>query len=97
MYIDIQRHTPLPKVERGGYAQLEIHQRYLNQIAEDIHFSDSIKIVIDGSNGPAGNLSAQLLRQLGCEVITINSEIDGTFPGHSPDTSNPRKFPTPQR
>jgi phosphomannomutase/phosphoglucomutase len=43
------------------------------------------RIVVDAANS-VGNLAApHLLRDLGCKVITINGNIDGTFPGRLPE------------
>lgn len=41
------------------------------------------KVVIDCGNGAASNISPYLLRRLGCEVVTLNAQPDGTFPGRS--------------
>ncbi len=50
------------------------------------------KVVIDCGNGATTNISPYLLRRMGCEVITINSHPDGTFPGRGsePTTENTR-------
>ncbi|NWF87702.1 phosphoglucosamine mutase [Candidatus Bathyarchaeota archaeon] len=43
------------------------------------------RIVIDAANS-VGNLAAPyLFRDLGCKVMTINGNIDGTFPGRLPE------------
>ncbi|MGV8084783.1 MAG: phosphoglucosamine mutase [Candidatus Bilamarchaeum sp.] len=39
------------------------------------------KIVIDCANGTAALVAPKLFASLGCEVITINGQIDGRFPG----------------
>ncbi len=44
-----------------------------------------LKIVIDGANGVGSLVTPYLCRELGCEVVTINSNIDGTFPGRLPE------------
>lgn len=45
----------------------------------------TLKVVVDSSNGVAGNFAPRLLRDLGCEVIELHSRLDGTFPNHGPD------------
>lgn len=37
------------------------------------------RVVLDSVNGAGGLISPQLLRELGCEVITINNEATGIF------------------
>jgi phosphomannomutase/phosphoglucomutase len=48
-----------------------------------------LKVVIDSGNGAQSVAAPQLLDALGCKVITINSIIDGNFPGRGPE-------PTPE-
>jgi phosphomannomutase/phosphoglucomutase len=44
-------------------------------------------VVVDVGNGVAALTTPLLLRRMGCRVVTINDNIDGTFPGR---TSEPR-------
>jgi phosphomannomutase/phosphoglucomutase len=46
---------------------------------------DGIKIVIDGSNGSAGKIYSELMKECGAEVTEIYCEPDGNFPNHTPD------------
>jgi phosphomannomutase/phosphoglucomutase len=39
-------------------------------------------VVLDCGNGASVPTSPALLRQLGCRVISLNAQVDGTFPGH---------------
>ena len=49
--------------------------------------SRKYKVVIDSVNGAGGLISPRLLRDLGCEVIEINSEPTGIF-AHTPEPLN---------
>ncbi len=40
------------------------------------------KVVFDASNGAGCFTTPYILRRIGCEVITLNCQPDGTFPGH---------------
>lgn len=42
-------------------------------------------VVTDTANSVGTLASPRLLRELGCRVTTINANIDGTFPGRSPE------------
>jgi phosphomannomutase/phosphoglucomutase len=42
-------------------------------------------IVVDSANSVGSLAAPRLLRELGCKVITINANIDGTFPGRLPE------------
>ncbi len=40
------------------------------------------KVVVDCANGSASTITPYLLKKMGCEVITLNAQPDGTFPAH---------------
>ncbi len=46
-----------------------------------------LKIVIDPGNGVAGLVAPDLFNKLGMDVITINAQVDGTFPGRPSEPS----------
>ncbi len=47
--------------------------------------SKNLKIVADCANGVGALTTPQLLRELGCEVVTLNGNLDGAFPGRDPE------------
>jgi phosphomannomutase/phosphoglucomutase len=61
---------------------------YMEEVLHDIAIAVPLKIVIDASNGATGEIAPKLFEELGCEVLRLNCQIDGHFPGHPPDTSN---------
>ena len=60
---------------------LEDHSRIILKNTK----SASLKVVVDCGCGAASVLTPYLLREMGCEVIAINSEPDGRFPGREPE------------
>ena len=46
-----------------------------------------IKVVVDSGNATGGIVAPGLYRELGCEVVELFSEPDGTFPNHHPNPS----------
>lgn len=52
-----------------------------NVAIEKRHF----KVVVDPVNSVGGLVTPYLLRELGCEVTTINAHLDGHFPGRLPE------------
>ena len=44
-----------------------------------------LKVVIDPASGAGSELSPIIFRRAGCEVITLNSQVDGFFPGRNPE------------
>jgi len=51
-----------------------------------------IKIAVDCGNGVAGAFAGDLYRGMGCEVIELFCEVDGTFPNHHPDPAHPENL-----
>lgn len=50
-----------------------------------VNAARKVKIVVDGGNGVGGLVGPEALRRIGCEVIELYTEPDGTFPNHHPD------------
>lgn len=62
-----------------------IAEDYLQRICADISLSRPLRVVVDCGNGIPGELAPALLSRLGCEIIPLFCEVDGTFPNHHPD------------
>jgi phosphomannomutase/phosphoglucomutase len=76
----------------GGYSQTDISGAYLDRIASDIKLKRPLSIVVDCGNGVAGAYAPQLYRRLGCRVRELFCEVDGRFPNHHPDPSQPENL-----
>ena len=67
----------------------DVFGAYLDRIATDIRVARPLKIVLDCGNGVGGAFAPQVFRAIGCDVIELYSEVDGTFPNHHPDPAKP--------
>jgi phosphomannomutase/phosphoglucomutase len=76
----------------GSYRTHDIRQAYLDRITGDVKTSRPIKIAVDCGNGVAGAFAPELYRAMGCEVIELFCEVDGTFPNHHPDPAHPENL-----
>ena len=76
----------------GRSAAMDILPEYLARIVGDCKLSRPMKIVVDSGNGIPGASAPGILRALGCEVIELYSEVDGDFPNHHPDPSQPENL-----
>lgn len=76
----------------GGYRTYDIADAYQQRIAGDVKLARPMKIAIDCGNGVAGAFAGDLYRALGCEVIELFCEVDGTFPNHHPDPAHPENL-----
>ncbi|MBC3810585.1 phosphomannomutase/phosphoglucomutase [Undibacterium aquatile] len=72
----------------GNYRTHDIRAAYLERIIGDVKLARPIKIAVDCGNGVAGAFAADLYRGMGCEVIELFCEVDGTFPNHHPDPAH---------
>lgn len=76
----------------GGYEARNIAQTYIDDIAAKIDLARPLKVVVDAGNGVAGAYAPEVLRTIGCEVIELYCEVDGTFPNHHPDPAKPKNL-----
>ena len=76
----------------GSHSQQDISQAYIARILSDVKLARPMKITVDCGNGVAGAYVAKIYRQLGCTVEELYCEVDGNFPNHHPDPSNPENL-----
>jgi phosphomannomutase/phosphoglucomutase len=74
---------------RGTYRQHDIARDYIDRIAADVRLARPMRIAVDCGNGVPGAYAPALYRALGCEVEALYCEVDGRFPNHHPDPSQP--------
>ena len=70
----------------------DIGQDYVQRIAGDIQIGQRLKVVVDAGNGVAGEIGPQVLEAVGADVVPLFCDIDGEFPNHHPDPSEPRNL-----
>ena len=87
------------RIERGDYASgsgtqraVDIVPDYIDRIVGDVDLKRPLKLVVDCGNGVAGAVAPRLFRALGCEVEALYCEVDGHFPNHHPDPSQPENL-----
>jgi phosphomannomutase/phosphoglucomutase len=76
----------------GNVEQHDIAEDYVQRIAADIQIDRPLKVVVDAGNGVAGEIGPRVLEAIGAEVIPLHCDIDGTFPNHHPDPSEPHNL-----
>ena len=83
----------LYKAETPGQTSVRsLKDDYVQRIAGDIQIERKLKVVIDCGNGVAGGVAPELLEAIGAEVEPLFCEVDGTFPHHHPDPSDPENL-----
>jgi phosphomannomutase/phosphoglucomutase len=84
-------------VGSGGYRSEDIREAYLKRITGDVKLARPMRLVVDCGNGVAGATAPELYRRLGCEVTELFCEVDGSFPNHHPDPSQPKNLEDAQK
>ncbi len=77
---------------QGNLSTHDILEDYINAVTRDIKIKRSIKVTIDCGNGAAGVCAELLYKRLGIDTQLLHSEVDGNFPNHHPDPSNPKNL-----
>lgn len=75
--------------EAGKRSAYDIIPDYENYVLGNIRMAGRVKVVLDAGNGTAGFVAVPIFRKLGCEVVELYCEPDGTFPNHHPDPTLP--------
>jgi phosphomannomutase/phosphoglucomutase len=76
----------------GTLGEADVTGAYIERIVGDVKLARPMKIVVDCGNGVAGGIAPELFRRLGCEVVELFCEVDGSFPNHHPDPSKPENL-----
>jgi phosphomannomutase/phosphoglucomutase len=76
----------------GSLRQYEVLPEYIERIASDIQTGRALKVVVDCGNGIAGDTAPGVLQAIGCEPIPLYCDVDGKFPNHHPDPSEPKNL-----
>jgi len=64
-------------------------RRYIDAIKQHVDIDaireQNLTVVVDGANSVGSLVTPILMREIGCKVISINSQMDGMFPGRNPE------------
>ncbi|MEP6678661.1 MAG: phosphomannomutase/phosphoglucomutase [Betaproteobacteria bacterium] len=76
----------------GAYRAEDVAAAYLSRVVGDVKLARPMKIAVDCGNGVAGKYAPELFGRLGCDVVPLFCEVDGHFPNHHPDPSQPKNL-----
>ena len=75
-----------------SYKNLNISDEYIKQVNRNISIKKKLKIAVDAGNGVAGPIAVEIYRKLGLELIELYCIVDGDFPNHHPNPSDPKNL-----
>ncbi len=80
----------------GKEEACSIKEDYINTIKNNLNMNRKLnrplKVIVDCGNGVGGEIAPLLYQSIGCEVIPLFCDIDGTFPNHHPDPGQPKNL-----
>lgn len=76
----------------GTMQEVDVANEYVERIVGDVQSQRPLKVVVDAGNGIAGVLGPRVLEGVGAEVLPLHCEVDGHFPNHHPDPSDPHNL-----
>jgi len=84
--IEKRAEKPMPAAKKGVVEKYEnATEDHIKAIMNNINLEKigrkKPKLVLDCGNGMASLISPKLFKMIGCEVVPINSHVDGRFPG----------------
>lgn len=63
----------------------DMAERYIKSLTDRPKLKRKLKVVCACGNGTAGAFAPQVLEAVGCEVITLHTDLDHSFPHHNPN------------
>jgi len=76
----------------GSSDEREIARPYEDYLFKNVTVEKELRIAVDAGNGVGGLFSIPLFERLGCRVIPLFCDVDGTFPNHFPDPTVPENL-----
>ncbi|HMT02200.1 MAG TPA: phosphomannomutase/phosphoglucomutase, partial [Burkholderiales bacterium] len=78
--------------KQGEYKTIDITEEYITKITNDVKLKRNMNIIVDAGNGVAGKIAPKLYRRMGAKVLGLFCDVDGNFPNHHPDPSQPKNL-----
>ncbi|HWL21171.1 MAG TPA: phosphomannomutase/phosphoglucomutase [Bradyrhizobium sp.] len=76
----------------GTVKSVSVEADYLDRLLKDYDGVRPSTVVWDAGNGAAGDVMVKLTARLPGRHILLNEKIDGTFPAHHPDPTEPHNL-----
>ena len=95
---DIQHMAALSEEKepvKGNYTQVTTTQNYINRLLRDYtppSCAKKLRIAWDAGNGATGEILEKLVEGIDAHHFLLNTKIDGLFPAHHPDPTDPKNL-----
>ncbi len=71
--------------EVGTLLSDDCKEMYISAIVDSVSIDRRYRVVVDCGNGAASFTTPEILKRLGCEVLSVNCHPDGRFPVRNPE------------
>jgi phosphomannomutase/phosphoglucomutase len=93
LYHLMEDDIPAAAVTPGVMSQHDILEDYRLMLEERFPpLPRKLKIVADAGNGCAALTAPSILRHMGCDLVELYCDADGTFPNHHPDPTEEKNL-----
>ena len=80
----------LPDGARGKVTARDVQPAYVDYMKSNLKLATTdVPLVVDAGNGSAGPLAIRTMEALGLKPVQLFCEMDGKFPNHHPDPTQP--------
>ncbi len=76
----------------GQVEQRPVKEAYLARLLADFRGGRPLRVAWDAGNGATGEVLQRLVAKLPGEHVLLNATIDGNFPAHHPDPTEPKNL-----
>lgn len=76
----------------GSLREQDVVPDYVSYVRGRLTLGRKLKVVVDAGNGVAGPVAVETLTAIGCDVVPLYCDPDGTFPNHMPDPIKPENL-----
>ncbi len=76
----------------GRKSSLNVEEDYLKELKKKIKINSKFKVCLDCGNGVGGIIAPEAFKLFNIDLVELYSEVDGNFPNHHPDPSNPKNL-----
>jgi phosphomannomutase / phosphoglucomutase len=77
---------------KGACKEYEIIPPYCDYLVGHLRLERPVRLAVDAGNGTGGLTAVPVLERLGCDMVKLFIEPDGSFPNHDPDPTLPENM-----
>ncbi|MDD3370248.1 MAG: phosphomannomutase/phosphoglucomutase [Alphaproteobacteria bacterium] len=78
--------------DRGSVSTTDVSEAYISRLLQDYEGKVPLNVVWDCGNGAAADIVTRLTQTLQGRHTVLFAEVDGTFPNHHPDPTEPHNL-----